>query len=66
MITQPTRTLAEIRSDLMKLEREVSHHFALALEAQDRERAEDIAFAANDLHHAALKLGAFAYPMTTS
>jgi formiminotetrahydrofolate cyclodeaminase len=65
MITQPTRTLKEIRIDLMRLEREVSHHFGQALENQNRELAEDIAAAATDMHHASLKLGVFAFPHTT-
>ena len=67
MITQPTRTLAEIRSDLMKLERERSHHFGYALDQDgpgaDRERADQISDAATDMHHAACKLSVFVYPL---
>jgi hypothetical protein len=62
-VQAPGRTLDEIRADLMRLEREVSHHYLYALWQQDRERGAVIADAAVDMHHASLTLGAFVYPI---
>lgn len=63
IIEQPARTLAEIRSDLMKLEHEMSHHFMYAKWRKNQKQTEEIAEAANDMHHAACKLSIFVYPI---
>lgn len=53
----PSRTLDEIRRDVMRLERELGRHVSYALYLENRARADAIGNAQEPLHRAALVLG---------
>lgn len=57
IVMPPTRTLDEIRRDVMRLERDLTHHFVYALHLENQERARSISDAQEPLHRAARLLG---------
>jgi hypothetical protein len=64
VIHPPTRTLDEVRRDLMALEREVAHHALWARYQDDAQRHDAIRATQVGLHHSAIALGHLVEPPT--